>query len=433
MTTSTFEQPNYTANLNSTSYPLSIDAAIAVMARVAASFAPHEQATPNMTVRVDAGSIPAVGAKPTEVSAQNSATITAPSVNPRQDIIYIDKTSGAVGVATGAESASPSDPSVPSGKIVVARVNLAVGQTEIVNADIDDLRQLGLLGGISPSAADISGTISLSGDISPAQITANQNDYNPTGLSGASTLRLSTDASRDITGLAGGADGRILLIHNVGSYNLVLKDESGSSAAANRFALSSDITLSTDQCAILQYDATTSRWRCLASSSSSVSSASTPLGSVSVTNSATLFIDWTNNGYDKVLVVCIAKPVTDGATMRFRLRQGGADVSSSGAYRTGAASDTYAYLAGDVGVGSDTNEWGVFANYQISNPGSATSYKDVQADENWINASSGNPTKTTTTWGFMANASAVTGMTIYAATGNVTGIISAIGIKGATS
>jgi hypothetical protein len=43
----------------------------------------------------------------------------------------------------------------------------------------------------------------LSGDISPAQITANQNDYNPTSLSTSSVLRLNTDASRNITGLAG--------------------------------------------------------------------------------------------------------------------------------------------------------------------------------------------------------------------------------------
>jgi hypothetical protein len=48
--------------------------------------------------------------------------------------------------------------------------------------------------------------VSLPGDLTPSQVTANQNDYNPTNLAIASVLRLSTDASRDITGLAGGAD-----------------------------------------------------------------------------------------------------------------------------------------------------------------------------------------------------------------------------------
>lgn len=104
----------------------------------------------------------------------------------------------------------------------------------------------------------VAGTFALSGDISPAQITADQNDYNPTGLSTASVLRLNTDASRAITGLQGGADGRIIVIHNVGSNAIVLKDESASSTAANRFALSADVTLAADQSAALQYDATSS-------------------------------------------------------------------------------------------------------------------------------------------------------------------------------
>jgi hypothetical protein len=103
----------------------------------------------------------------------------------------------------------------------------------------------------------------LTGDITPSQITANQNDYNPTGLSTASTLRLSTDAAREITGLAGGSDGRIIIIHNGGSNDLTLKDESASSSAANRFALSEDLILAADKSAILQYDSTSSRWRLL--------------------------------------------------------------------------------------------------------------------------------------------------------------------------
>lgn len=107
----------------------------------------------------------------------------------------------------------------------------------------------------------------LTGDISPSQITANQNDYNPTGLADASVLRLSTDASRNVTGLQGGSDGRIIVIRNVGSNNIVLKDEDSGSSAANRFALPSDVTLSADQQAILIYDSTSSRWGLLSTSS----------------------------------------------------------------------------------------------------------------------------------------------------------------------
>jgi hypothetical protein len=104
-------------------------------------------------------------------------------------------------------------------------------------------------------------TFSLTGDISPAQITADQDDYNPTGLSTASVLRLSADAPRNITGLQGGSDGRVLIVMNVGAQNIVLKDDSASSTAANRFALTADITMTPDMSVILLYDSTSSRWR----------------------------------------------------------------------------------------------------------------------------------------------------------------------------
>lgn len=108
---------------------------------------------------------------------------------------------------------------------------------------------------------EVSGALKWLGDISPSQLTANTNDWNPTGLSTATVIRFSTDAARDITGLAGGADGRVIVLHNVGSQDGVLKDESGSSTAANRFAFSADVTLAGDQSVTLRYDATSSRWR----------------------------------------------------------------------------------------------------------------------------------------------------------------------------
>jgi hypothetical protein len=116
-----------------------------------------------------------------------------------------------------------------------------------------------------PLGADLRGSAALSGDISPSQITANQNDYNPSGLANASVLRLSSDASRNITGLQGGSDGRIVILLNIGGNDLVLLSESASSSAVNRFALYADITLAANQAAILQYDAGASRWRALAS------------------------------------------------------------------------------------------------------------------------------------------------------------------------
>lgn len=118
-----------------------IDSSVVVAAETAAQFAPHAQETPDMTVRVDAGRVFDTSSKKvTEVAAQNTATITAPSTNPRNDIVYVDRASGTVGVTTGAEAASPVDPAIPSGKAPVARINLTTSTTEIGNANLDDLR-----------------------------------------------------------------------------------------------------------------------------------------------------------------------------------------------------------------------------------------------------------------------------------------------------
>jgi hypothetical protein len=108
---------------------------------------------------------------------------------------------------------------------------------------------------------EIAGTLKLTGDISPAQITSSQNNYDPTGLSGASVVRLTSDAARDITGLAGGSDGRVLVLVNVGSFNITLKDASGSSSAANQFALYADKVIAPDTGVVLQYDSTSTKWR----------------------------------------------------------------------------------------------------------------------------------------------------------------------------
>lgn len=141
---STYAQPNSQAQSGS-QYKANIDGAAAVHHRLAGAFAPHENdigspAQADLTVRLDAGFIPTIGGVPVTVAAQSTASLTAPTSNPRKDIVYIDASSGAIGVATGTPAGSPSDPAVPAGKIAVARINWAANMTEITNADLDDLR-----------------------------------------------------------------------------------------------------------------------------------------------------------------------------------------------------------------------------------------------------------------------------------------------------
>ena len=102
---------------------------------------------------------------------------------------------------------------------------------------------------------------------SPSQITADTNDYAiPTLTSARHVLRLSTDASRTLTGLALTQDGDALWIVNIGSNDLILAHENASSSAANRIISSTgaDLTLNANEAAFLWYDTTTARWRILA-------------------------------------------------------------------------------------------------------------------------------------------------------------------------
>jgi len=113
----------------------------------------------------------------------------------------------------------------------------------------------------STGGANFKQALALSGDLSPTQIASDQNDYDPGGLANASVLRLASDASRNLTGLQGGGDGRVLGLVNVGANDIVLKDASTSSSAANRFDLGADLTIPAKTGALLWYDATDSRWR----------------------------------------------------------------------------------------------------------------------------------------------------------------------------
>ncbi|MCC6989956.1 MAG: hypothetical protein IT181_13205 [Acidobacteria bacterium] len=115
-----------------------------------------------------------------------------------------------------------------------------------------------------------SGAQFLTGVITPSTITADQNDYAPTGFSTANVVRIAHNnagASRSITGLAGGTAGRLVTLCNINtaaSESFTFTNESGSSTAANRFAAVNGgplASLTPGACLSLWYDGTISRWR----------------------------------------------------------------------------------------------------------------------------------------------------------------------------
>ncbi|MES1156537.1 MAG: DUF2793 domain-containing protein [Alphaproteobacteria bacterium] len=178
---------------------------------------------------------------------------------------------------TSAEPGSPSDGEVyilPSGKTGTywgAMSNYAVAHyvdgawstyapREGWFAWIKDTDRVVVFDGSAWVDVGAGGSFAFTGDVTPAQTTSDQNDYNVAG-SAASVLRLSSDATRTITGLAGGADGRILFIANVGSYDIILSNADAGSSAANRFAFAASVELPPNAACKLLYDATSARWR----------------------------------------------------------------------------------------------------------------------------------------------------------------------------
>lgn len=102
----------------------------------------------------------------------------------------------------------------------------------------------------------------LAGAITPSQITADQNNYDPPNLANAFAVRLSGDSAfRTITGLAGGVGGRMLKLANFGANTLLLANQNAASNDSNRFEFGGyDFPLFPGTAALVRYDATLSRW-----------------------------------------------------------------------------------------------------------------------------------------------------------------------------
>lgn len=99
--------------------------------------------------------------------------------------------------------------------------------------------------------------------IRPAQITANQNNYAPTGWADADAALLDLDAARSITGFAATYDGDSKRVLNISGFDLTVSHNSGSSSAGNKVICpgGGDYTLTSASGMWLTYDATAAFWR----------------------------------------------------------------------------------------------------------------------------------------------------------------------------
>jgi hypothetical protein len=97
--------------------------------------------------------------------------------------------------------------------------------------------------------------------VSPAQITANQDDY--AGCNNSLVCRIDLDADRTITSLAAPVAGRSLIVWNISAFVLTLDDAAATGTAANRILSTdgADLPIGQNQGAFVVYDGTTLRWR----------------------------------------------------------------------------------------------------------------------------------------------------------------------------
>lgn len=212
------------------------------------------------------------------VTRQRTGVITAPVSNSRIDRVVANRLTGVISVITGTPGASPSPPAITAGNFPIAQIKLTSTSTIITNDMITDERVVeaagrGTAGDLNLGTGAVNDgsnnliinqlptSVQFSGVLSPASIGGNQNDYNPASLSTTGVLRLTSSGNFDITGLQGGASGRIILLVNIGANILTLKNLSGSSSAANQFSIGADVAMLAGQSFALEYDSTSSLWR----------------------------------------------------------------------------------------------------------------------------------------------------------------------------
>jgi hypothetical protein len=96
----------------------------------------RQQETPDLTLRVEAGNV-YFGNQVVQFAGGNSSSFTAPSSDPRIDILSLDSNGNLVRTE-GTEDSSPTAPDVPAGNIPIAQIFNRVGQTQINDSDQSD-------------------------------------------------------------------------------------------------------------------------------------------------------------------------------------------------------------------------------------------------------------------------------------------------------
>jgi hypothetical protein len=174
------------------------------------------------------------------------------------------------GDITGTQSATQINPTNTGiGNRLISGVNTATSGTingDLINIDNTTLTttasvlKVNLANANTWTGSQTFGGIALTSN-APTALAANTNDW---ALSTAhSYFKVSSSANVNVTGIANGADGRVIMLVNTGANNLVLLSENAGSTAANRFHFpgGDSIIIGPDGSLTLIYDSGLSRWK----------------------------------------------------------------------------------------------------------------------------------------------------------------------------
>jgi hypothetical protein len=347
-----------------------------------------------------------------------SPTLTTPNLGTPSAVTLTNGTglpiAGITGLGTGVDTwlATPSSANLASAVTgetgsgaLVFGTSPTIGTPAITGGTIDDAA-------IGATTADTGKFTTLestqgfrcSGELTPTALSGDVNDYAPTGHGTACTLRIDGGAAdRNITGLAGGAGGRDVVVKNIGTSNgITIVDASASSTAANRFACGGDVSLSAGKAAVIRYDATASRWICLSSATAGggggaptdaqylVAASNGDLSAERVaTDTDSVTVDFATGGQAKWMVA-------DGLRRSVLLDRGYAakvlePITSSSCRRTpNNFADGYKGTGGCINAGSSSN-------YTVTTSGAGRVGPTVLAGASYSDAlSTGNRTSTIT-------------------------------------
>lgn len=203
----------------------------------------------------------------------NSSSVTIPS-DGNYYFIAIDSASSTQTIAIVPTATAQTYSGNPNGSIAGVAGTATNPASIIWDSEENMLWICTATGNASNAVWSVVGGQTQFGVLTPSSISGRQDNYNPSGISASTALRLSSSAAASISGLTTnisaavmGANnsGRYLIAENVGTYNITLLDQNSNSTAANRFLIGFNYVLAPGQSAAFWYDATTLAWRLVGS------------------------------------------------------------------------------------------------------------------------------------------------------------------------